>query len=135
MLRRAARLLLVAILMFSIGLHWIVLQSAAWAGMIVTYAVQEGSLIDGVSQTFDNAHPCPLCCAIKQGRQSEKKETKQTEQKKKLDLSLGLFSRVILTPPCPTVSPPLPDFPHGIARRTKPPSPPPRRGSSHSALG
>lgn len=132
MLRRAARILLVAILMFSIGLHWIVLQSAAWAGMLITYAVQEGSLIDGVSQTFDNAHPCALCCAIKQGRQSEKKETKQTEQKKKLDLSLGLFSRVILTPPCPTVSPPLPDFPHGIARRTKPPSPPPRRGSSHA---
>ena len=135
MLRRAARILLVAILMFSIGLHWIVLQSAAWAGMLITYAVQEGSLIDGVSQTFDNAHPCPLCCAIKQGRQSEKKETKQTEQKKKLDLSLGLFSRVILTPPCPTVSPPLPDFPHGIARRTKPPSPPPRRGSRHLSLG
>ena len=134
MLRRTARILLIAILMFSIGLHWIVLQSAAWAGMLVTYTMQEGSLLTGMSQTFDNAHPCPLCSAIKTGRHSEKKEPRQTDQKQKLDLTLGLFSRVVLTPPSPTLSPPLPDFPHGIARRTKPPSPPPRRGSSHRSL-
>ncbi len=127
MLRRTARFLIVAALMFSIGLHWVVLQSAAWAGMLVTYTVQEGSLLTGMSQTFDNEHPCPLCSAIKQGRQSEKKDTKQTDLKKKLDLTLGTFSRVVLTPPAPTLSP-LPDYPPGIARSTKPPSPPPRCG-------
>ncbi len=135
MLRRTAHTLIVAALMFSIGLHWVVLQSVAWAGMLVTYTVQEGSVIDGLSQTFDNEHPCPLCSAIKQGKQSEKKDTKRADQKKKLDLTLGIFSRVVLTPPSPTLSP-LPDFPHGIARRTKPPSPPPRCGSSSlSSLG
>ena len=135
MLRRTTRILIVAVLMFSIGLHWVVLQSAAWAGMLVTYTLQEGSLINGVSQTFDNEHPCPFCKAIKKGRQSEKKDTKQADQKKKIDLTLGISGRLILTPPSPTLSPPLPDFPHGITRCTKPPSPPPRRGSSHLSLG
>lgn len=134
MLRRTTRILIVAVLMFSIGLHWIVLQSAAWAGMLVTYTVREGSLLIGMSQTFDNEHPCPLCSAIKKGRHSEKKETRSTEQKKKLDLTLGIFSRVILTPPSPTLSP-LPIFADGIVRRTKPPHPPPRRGSSHFSPG
>ncbi len=122
MLRRTTRILIVAALMFSIGLHWIALQSVAWAGMLVTYTAQEGSLLTGMSQTFDAAHPCPLCCAIKKGRQSEKRETKQTDQKQKIDLALTFPGRVILTPPSPTLSPPLPDFPHVIARRAKPPA-------------
>ncbi|WP_395749433.1 hypothetical protein [Prosthecobacter sp.] len=127
MLRRAARLFIVAALMFSIGLHWVVLQSAAWAGMLVTYTVQGGSLLTGVSQTFDSEHPCPLCLAIKKGKQSEKKETRQADPKQKIELALTFPAELVLTPPAPTLSP-LPDFPHGIVRRTKPPFPPPRRG-------
>lgn len=89
MLRQAARILLVAALMISIGLHWAVLQSAAWAGMIVRYSVQEGSLITGLSQTFDNEHPCPLCCAVRQGTQNEPKcPEKQADNEKKLVLVL-----------------------------------------------
>lgn len=133
MLRRVTRILILAALMFSIGLHWVVLQSAAWAGMVVTYTMQEGSLLTGVSQTFDNEHPCPLCCAIKKGRHSEKKDPRQADPKKKIDLALTFPGRVILTPPVPTLSP-LPDFPHGTVRRSRPPSPPPRCGGS-LALG
>lgn len=126
MLHRFTRILIVAALIFSIGLHWVVLQSVAWAGMLVTYTVQEGSLINGVSQTFDSEHPCPLCCAIKKGRHSEKKEPRQADSKQKIDLALSAAERVILTPPALTLSP-LPDFPHGTVRRARPPSPPPRR--------
>ncbi len=134
MLRRTARILIVAALMFSIGLHWVVLQSVAWAGMLVSYTVQEGSLLTGMSQTFDDAHPCPLCCAIKKGKNSEKKEPRQADQKQKIDLALTFPGRVILTPPSPMLSP-LPDFPQAMARRAKPPSPPPRCGSRCSSLG
>lgn len=135
MLRRTARILIVAALMFSIGLHWVVLQSVAWAGMLVTYSVQEGSVITGMNQTFDDEHPCPLCLAIKKGKQSEKKETRQADPKQKIDLALTFPGRVILTPPSPTLLP-LPDFPHGMVRRARPPSPPPRRDSSLlSSLG
>ena len=135
MLRRTTRFLIVAALMYSIGLHWVVLQSVAWAGMLVTYSVQEGSVITGMSQTFDDDHPCPLCCAIKKSKQSEKKETRQTDQKQKIDLALTFPGRVILTPPSPTLLP-LPDFPRGMVNRARPPSPPPRRGSCFlSSLG
>ena len=127
MIRRTARILLVAVLMFSIGLHWVVLQSAAWAGMIVTYSVQQGSLIEGVSQTFDNEHPCPLCSAIKQGKQSEKKDTKQADQKKKLDLTLLAASSIRLSPPVPCLMSNDVDE-SGSPLPQRPPFPPPRRG-------
>lgn len=127
MLRRAARILLVAVLMFSIGLHWVVLQSAAWAGMIVSYSVQQGSLIEGVSQTFDNEHPCPLCSAIKKGKQSEKKDTKQVDQKKKLDFSLLARPVICLTPPAALLQR-IERVEHGSQFQPRPPSPPPRRG-------
>lgn len=127
MLRRTARTLLVAVLMLSIGLHWVVLQSAAWAGMIVTYSVQQGSLIEGVSQTFDNEHPCPLCSAIKQGKQSEKKDTKQVDQKKKIDFSLLATPVICLTPPAPRLQR-IEWVEHGSQFQPRPPSPPPRRG-------
>lgn len=134
MLRRTARILIVAALMFSIGLHWAVLQSVAWAGMLVTYMAQEGSLLTGVSQTFDNEHPCPLCLAIKKGKQSEKKETRQADFKQKIDLALTYPARLVLTPPAPTLSL-MPDFPHAIARRIRPPRPPPRSGHHPFSLG
>jgi hypothetical protein len=127
MLRRTARILLVAVLMFSIGLHWVVLQSTAWAGMIVSYSIQEGSLLTGVSQTFDNEHPCPLCCAIKQGKQSEKKDTKQADQKKKIDLTLLATPVICLTPPVPSLQR-VEWIEHGSHFQQRPPSPPPRRG-------
>ena len=127
MLRRLARTLLIAALVFSIGLHWVVLQSAAWAGMLITYSVQQGSLLTGISQTFDNEHPCPLCCAVKKGTQSEKNDTRQVDQKKKIDLTLLVASSIRLSPPAPRltrndVEEIAPQLPH------RPPFPPPRRG-------
>jgi len=127
MLRQLARTLLIATLVFSIGLHWVVLQSAAWVGMLITYSVQQGSLLTGISQTFDNEHPCPLCCAVKKGTRSEKNDTRQVDQKKKIDLTLPVASSVRLSPPAPRltrhdVEETGPQLPH------RPPFPPPRRG-------
>lgn len=114
--------------MVSLGLHWAVLQSAAWAGMIVRYSVQEGSLITGLGQTFDNEHPCALCCAVRQGTQKEQKSPgKQTDKEKKLVLILEVLDPPVLTPPSPS-------FLRGEAEMTalqqqpRPPVPPPRRG-------
>jgi hypothetical protein len=78
--------MLVAALMISIGAQWAVLQSAAWVGMAVTYSIKTGSMAQGLSQTFDGEHPCPLCCAVKKGTESEKKDPKQDASKKKLEL-------------------------------------------------
>ncbi len=52
------------------------LQSAAWAGMIVDYS-QQGSLAEAIESTFDGDHPCPLCLKIREGRQEEQKQDKK----------------------------------------------------------
>ena len=130
MLRQLARTLLIAALVFSIGLHWVVLQSAAWAGMIVTYSIKEGSLLTGMSQTFDAEHPCSLCGAVAFGMKQEKKDPqKQQETQKKLLLTLAVLERVVLTPPTfVLISAELKQTPFEMDLR--PPLPPPRRGAA-----
>lgn len=90
--RRAFQLSIVAVLMVSIGTHWIALQSLAWVGMAVTYTVQKGSLVEGLSDTFDGEHPCPLCHAVKKGVDSEQAPQKgaPTVEGKDLKLTLAL---------------------------------------------
>jgi hypothetical protein len=64
--------LVICILLAITGGQWMLLQSAAWAGMIVSN-LRHDSLKTAVSQTFDGQHPCPLCKAIEAGKKSEKK--------------------------------------------------------------
>jgi len=56
----------------SIGLHWALLQSLAWAGMVVSYS-QEATLKEALIKTFDGRHPCSLCKEIAKGKHSDKK--------------------------------------------------------------
>lgn len=55
--------------MLSIGAQWAVLQGVAWVGMAVSYSIEEGSVGDGLSKTFDGNHPCSLCHIVKKGTQ------------------------------------------------------------------
>jgi hypothetical protein len=66
------KLVVILALVFSIGLHWALLQTVAWTGMIISYT-QEGTLQEALTKTFDGQHPCALCTQIDQGRKSEKK--------------------------------------------------------------
>lgn len=70
-LRWCARWFVVAALTLSLGAHWFVLQSVAWATMIVRYS-QDDSLPAAVSKTFDGEHPCKLCKFVREGKQAEK---------------------------------------------------------------
>ena len=97
---RLARYLLIAALMVSIGAQWAVLQSVAWVGMAVSYSMKEGSITTGLSQTFDGEHPCPLCCAVKKGTESEKKDPKSKDSKKlKQDLFASEARAVVIAAP------------------------------------
>ena len=78
---RLPQILVVAALVVSIGLHWAVLQSAAWIGMAVAYSVEKG-VIEGLSDTFDGAHPCPLCKAVDEGKQDKEKTGAKSPIKK-----------------------------------------------------
>jgi hypothetical protein len=71
----------------SLGFHWGLLQSVAWAGMIVNYSL-EGSLNTAVCKTFDGRHPCPLCKLIRAGKTSESKPAAQ-QSVNKVDLFAG----------------------------------------------
>ncbi len=135
MLRQLARTLLIAALVFSIGLHWVVLQSAAWAGMLVSYSVREGSFIAGVSQTFDAEHPCALCGAVWAGTQKEKQDSRQKkETHKKLLLTLAVLERAVLTPPSSDII--ITELTQTAFRLgMRPPLPPPRRGAGLILVG
>ena len=74
-----AKSLLVVALVLSLGLHWAVLQSVAWAGMLANYS-QDASFSEAWSKTFDGKHPCKLCISIKQGRAEEKQQDQQRGQ-------------------------------------------------------
>jgi hypothetical protein len=67
----APKLLLVSALMVSIGAQWALLQGVAWVGMVLTYSMEEGSVAQGLSKTFDGKHPCPLCQVVKKGTQDK----------------------------------------------------------------
>ena len=55
------------------GGHWALLQSVAWARMIVSYS-RTDTLSTAVSKTFDGEHPCPMCRKIKADRETEQQE-------------------------------------------------------------
>jgi hypothetical protein len=55
------------------GGHWMALQSVAWACMLVSYS-QQADFATALEQTFDGAHPCPMCTKISQDRAQEQRE-------------------------------------------------------------
>jgi hypothetical protein len=94
------KLLLVGALMVSIGAQWVVLQGVAWVGMALTYSLEEGSVTQGLSKTFDGKHPCPLCQAVKQGTQDEQSPVgPRPAEGSKLKVEICLFQQTRLTPP------------------------------------
>ena len=73
MLVRLARLLVVLMLATTLGAHWALLQTFAWTAMLADNLRSE-SLTEAVVKTFDGKHPCCLCKAVKEGRNSEQKK-------------------------------------------------------------
>jgi hypothetical protein len=74
-------------LALTLGLHWTVLQSVAWMGMLVNYSA-EGSFSEAVVKTFDGNHPCQLCVVVDEGKKSER-EHKQLKSLDKADWELS----------------------------------------------
>ena len=122
MFSRLPRLAIAAALALSIGLHWGVLQSAAWLGMVVSYS-QDAPLKEALAKTFDGKHPCPLCKAIAKGRRSEK-ESESAPAAKKLQFAYSLVPFAFV-PPSDYRETCWPEVSAGGLSRT-PPVPPPR---------
>ena len=70
MTTRGAKWMLVGVLMISIGMHWALLQSIAWTGMLIRYSQEGRSVATALAMTLDGKHPCKLCRVTESGRRS-----------------------------------------------------------------
>lgn len=122
-MRSFCRALVIAALVLSVGLHWTVLQSAAWVSMIVSYS-QDGSVGDAIEKTFDGQHPCALCQLVEHGTAKDQGPQKKAPDLKKMELSLVVIEGLVMPPPGH------PDFTtlseQAMQRAQVPPVPPPR---------
>jgi len=87
----------VLMLIFVIGLHWILLQSTAWLFMAIRY-VQQAPLTEAIAMTFDGEHPCALCKMVADGRAKEKTPERQKASVEKDWLLMVM--QPSLYPPC-----------------------------------
>jgi hypothetical protein len=82
---RFQRIVVVCTIILGMGVHWSILQSVAWTGMVISYS-QGTSFKEGLEKTFDGKHPCTLCKWVKAGQRSE-----QGRDRQELPLNLDLF--------------------------------------------
>lgn len=80
------RVLAVGMLALSLGLHWGLLQTMAWTGMLVE-RVQTGSIWEAVETTFDGQHPCRMCLAVREAK-SETDRSQELPQWKLVKLDV-----------------------------------------------
>ena len=116
--------MLVGVLMISIGMHWALLQSIAWTGMLIRYAQDGRSVATALAMTLDGKHPCKLCRVTESGRRSEA-PVNQVVPIQKLDL----FSHESLftwAPVARFVCIGVPTTISWHSRSSAPPVPPPR---------
>ncbi len=91
----------------------------------VSYSIKAGSVSEGLSKTFDGEHPCKLCCMVKKGTDSEKKDPKQETAKQKLELFSHERVLIVIASPVAVTYPRAEDQ-SASARPTAPPHQPPR---------
>ena len=119
---RLANLIVGLTLVCAIGGHWMILQSIAWCGMVVSYS-QHSSLAEALVKTFNGKHPCTLCKVVQNGKKEESKQT-FLKLESKLDLLLVRSTPLLYPPPMPRVMPGEADNPK--LRSLPPLLPPPR---------
>jgi len=122
MVYRTSKTLLGLTLAVVLGAHWLLLQSVAWVGMIVSYS-QSAPLTEAISMTFDGEHPCKLCIAVKEGKKAEKK---QSLVKFEVKLDFLCAEAACFLPPSLPFTLLSPDSTFASARGETPPGPPPR---------
>ncbi len=61
----------------SVGGHWALAQSVAWARMAIEYS-KKSTVSQGVKETLDGKHPCNMCHEIRRGKAKEDAKKQQT---------------------------------------------------------
>lgn len=81
------------VLSAALGLHWSLLQSIAWTGMLFEFAA-DSPVSEALERTFDGKHPCRLCKLVREGREKESRQA-GTSITAKLDPGLPAVSSVV----------------------------------------
>ncbi len=95
-LPRHLRVTAVAALAFSLGLHWMVLQSVAWISMAVEFS-RDLPTLTALKRAFDRQHACHLCRVVAAGKKSQQDDEGQ---------SLSIQLEAVLNPSFLRVHPP-----------------------------
>jgi hypothetical protein len=121
-LRALSKALLICLLVCGVSGYWAVLQSVAWATMLVEN-VQHAPVVLALQKTFDGKHPCRICKVVAEGKKSEQRQEAQTQ-----GLKIELICELEAVP-----MPLAPEFSHAFnaapvlnSRTESPPVPPPR---------
>ncbi len=125
MVRQFASILMCLAMFAVIGGHWAAMQTVAWAEMIWSYSVEEGSLEAGCEKTFSGEAPCEMCRAIAQGRSKEQKQSAILKAEKKVGDFLLAKREFSLWPACVVFAYPKPISRRFPRRNVPPPSPVP----------
>lgn len=120
------KLLILCCALYLSGAHWVALQTTAWTGMLISRSIAT-SMAGAIETTFDGQHPCPMCSAIADGKQTERQSEQSFDLLKKVgDLKFLALASVELVHECfanPGVWPvSLFDV---LPRSEAPPTPPP----------
>ena len=120
--RKIASLFVSLALFFIMGGPWAVLQTIAWAKMVVEYS-RDTSVGEALSKTFDGEHPCGMCKKISKVRSEERKSPTLVFQIKKdgpfislksvgltphMETKTILFNTLSVTHPSVRFEPPIP---------------------------
>ena len=124
-LRKIASFSISLALFLVIGGPWTVLQTVAWAKMVVDYS-QGASVAEAVAKTFDGDHPCNLCKKISKVRQGEQKSPLVIQQAKKEGPFLAVKTVRLAEPPSIAVCYPFPWMPAYSDSQFRPPTPVPK---------
>jgi hypothetical protein len=113
---------MVLALVLTTGAHWAALQTVAWTAMLANNLCTQ-SVTEAVSETFDGAHPCPLCKAIAAAKKSEK-NSEAVAPVLKMEFPAAPEKLVLVAPAQFQVLPLANAFAEAVF--LKPPLPPPR---------
>ena len=120
------KLLILCCALYLSGAHWMILQTSAWTGMLISRSIST-SVAKALETTLDGKHPCALCSAIADGKQTEKQSEQNFELLKKAGDLKFLALTSLETTPCVNVG--TAHWPalliRGLARFVAPPTPPP----------
>lgn len=97
-LRRIGLPLSALALFCMLGGHFAAVQVVAWSTMLWTYSKEEKSLAAGAEKTFSGKAPCPMCQAVKAGREKEQKAPVSVKAEKKAEIFVKQESPWVFSP-------------------------------------